>query len=251
MNLDSPFALLFFILFLAPGLFFDFLSKRHRGSKKETQLQEFGKIVLASTIFSGLSYVSVFWIRYIPVFPKSEFKESFWHPLDLYLNRSEEFLKFLLLICALAFLYVLIYDNLLIALQDPKFTDQTIWTHFFSNTSPKEFRGWRYPFVQLFRKILILMRRVVHRNDLEVDDIETAVLVTTSDGKSFVGLVGLWSSEENIYGREIMLAPLNEVYLNRLPIEFRELYGKQGDWQKIWFPESSIRSIQTVYLNRS
>ena len=248
MSLDSPFGFIFFIFFLAPGLFFDFLSKRHKGPRRETQLQEFGKIVLASTSFSTLSVATIYVFRDFSFLAGFSFKEITENPFYYSHLHSELLLKFLVLSCFVALSYALIFDNFLIALSDPKYTEEIIWTHLFSNTSPKLFRGWRYPAVGVLSKIIQVLRIIRHKNPVE--DIETAALITTVDGKSFIGIMALWSSEENIYGREIVLAPLNEEYLARIPDNFKEHHDTKDEWQKIWFPESSICNIKTIYLLR-
>lgn len=248
MNLDSHFSLIFFLFFLTPGLYFDYLSKRHQNSKKESSLQELGRIV-GSSLIVVIPGMTLSLIVSMPFKPKDfSYLEFLRIPSNLFNQYPLVALGILFLSSLFSLIFVLLLDNFLIAFKNPNFTDETIWNHFFSNQVPQKFIGWRYPFVGIFKKLIRVVRKIFRRPQDSEAILNVAALITTIDSSQFVGIVEMWSSDENIYGREVMLTRVSKNQFLYLPQSFKEIYLKDSDWARMTIPESNILSIKIIYL---
>jgi Family of unknown function (DUF6338) len=56
-------SVLFFFIFIAPGLLFELLSERRRGGISESAFREISRVVLASILFSGLAFAILAVVR--------------------------------------------------------------------------------------------------------------------------------------------------------------------------------------------
>jgi hypothetical protein len=248
MNLDSHFSLLFFLFFLTPGLYFDYLSKRHQSARKESSLQELGRIVGSSLIVvtPGMSLSLLISLTFKPEnFSYLEFLRS---PSSLFNQHPIIVLGILSISSFFSLIFVLLIDNFLIALKNPNFTDETIWNHFFSNQTPRKFIGWRYPFVSFFKRAIKVIREKSKRAQEVQTYLNAAAMITTIDSRQYVGIVEMWSSGENTYGREVMLTRVSKNQFSYLPQSFKDVYLKDSEWARMTIPESNILSIKLTYL---
>ena len=248
MGLDSYFSLVFFLFFLIPGLYFDYLSKRHQHARKESALQELGRIVWSSLVVvtPGMALSSLF----IALFRTDGFPylELLNNPSDVFDQHPLLLSGLFLLSTSISLLLVLLLDNFLIALTSPNFTDETIWNHFFTNQAPRKFEGWRYPFVSFFKNLIQRIRKVINRPGGTNGYLNAVALVKTRDSSQYVGIVEMWSSDENIYGREVMLTRVSKKQFPYLPPSFKDIYLKDSEWARMTIPESNILSIKLSYL---
>jgi hypothetical protein len=250
-NPNNSISLYFFFFFLLPGLYFDFLSKRHQSQYKETSLQELGRIVIASCLLivpSGLLSLLFFKHR----FPRSlKITDILENPFRFSAENTFLFLEISFLTIFLAGLLALIADNFLIAVNKPNFSRDTTWNHFFLRTPFKRPAGFRYPFVKLFKRSIRFYRTIRYGHDSSGDLINSAALITTVDGNKHLGVAHIWSSEEHVPGREIVLAPLNQAQIKLLPPYFQNHIIKEDAWMSLSIPESAILSIELFYFKKS
>jgi hypothetical protein len=250
-NPNNSISLYFFFFFLLPGLYFDFLSKRHQSQNKESSLQELGRIVLASCLLivpSGLLSLLFFKYRSPDSLKITEILEN---PFRFSVERTFLFLEISGLTILLAGLLALITDNFLIAVNNPKFSRDTTWNHIFAKSPFKRSVGFRYPFVKMFKRLIRFYRTIRYGRDSSGDLINSALLITTVDGTKHLGVAYIWSSEEYVSGREIVLAPLNKSQVKLLPPYFLNHIIEEDAWMSLSIPESAILSIELFYFKKT
>lgn len=250
MNPTNLISLFFFFFFLLPGLYFDFLTKRHEEHKKETVLQELGRIVISSCLLvTPSTYLGLLIVRsrHPKLFSIAEALES---PFGFVGAHTLIFLQVSILSLLIAGFFALIVDNFLVALNNPQFSRETIWMHFFARVPFSKAAGFRYPFVWLFKKVIRIYRILRYGQDRSEYILNSAALVSTLDGKKHLGVMHIWSSEESVPGREVILAPLTKSQIEMLPNHFKKHFRKDEPWMGIGIPQSAISSIEVYYFRR-
>lgn len=245
----------FFTYFLVPGLFLDILSKRYRRASPETPLREIGRVVLGSMAFSTIGLVFLCIVRLLR--PSIIVDPGLWlqNPHGYFVTQYKLIIWTLIFEQIIALLAVALYNSIWVALNNPNFTEAQQWEVLFLNSEvvtgqnpegliPKSvhyiLRHWEW-----------LAKRVYGASGAKKKSyIKPVARVTLNSKEEIVGYVDMYSVEESVADREILLRVINpkDEGVAKLPQEFQEIMAKDTSWVRMSIPFHSIEKISVVYF---
>ena len=207
-------SVLFFVVLIAPGLFFDLLAERRRVGAPESAFREASRVVLASLVFSGLGLAVVALVRTL---------EPAWMPdPDQVVAEPHRYLveHYRLILTAL-----LLGGS--VALAAAGFAHWLL--------SRKYGAGLRT--LSPWRKVFRQERPA---------GTTTHVRVRLTNGTVFTGKVAGYTADLDLSDREIVLAP--PLFSNT---SGQELTALPVEWQRVILPASSNESIAVQYKRQA
>jgi len=241
---------LFTLLFLfLPGVYADYLSLFHKSPRVESRLQEFGRIILSSFVFSLISILTFVLINSSPNIQFFNFNKFSLNPAGYFQKNVAATLLTVLLLVLFSLFLAWLVDFVKIALTTPNFTGSTQWEVLFRNRQAKSKSAPAW-IQRLFDKSRNFLGRIFKSIPRKLDSSITlpVALVSLNDGSNVVGYVDLFSPEEPLANREITLSQVQPTFVDNLPDAFKEAYKTQNRWSRFYAPISSINSIEVVYF---
>lgn len=248
------FSFFFIVYFLAPGIFYEVRRKRHQPKLGETQIQEIGRVFVASTLISTLSvgFISCeYWIYSKVQFGEAKFPN--FNSINLTENLGTSF-YFLSIFAANAFVIVYVYDLFTIARHLPQTTGVPLWDVLFNNLQARPLINLNTFPVKVARSILVKTSPALRR--LNFGDHRNADLITIpitrielTDGEVVFGMVDLYTNEYSLADREIVLSPMKREWIMFLTPGWQKLAKPVVEWKRKSVNINSIKSIEVVHFN--
>lgn len=248
------FSFFFIVYFLAPGIFYEVRRKRHQPKLGETQIQEIGRVFVASTIFSTVSIGCValeYWAFNKMKFGIGKFPD--FKSLDLTQNLGLSIYS-LSIFAANALVIVYLYDLFSIARHLPQTTGVPLWDVLFNNLQARPLINLNTIPVKLARQILIKTSPALRK--LNVGDYRNSDLITIPitkieliDGVVVFGMVDLYTNEYALADREIILSPMKREWIMFLTPEWQKLAKPVVSWTRKSVNINSIKTIEVVHFN--
>ena len=247
------FSFFFLIYFIAPGIYYEFRRLRHKPRNSETQFQEFGRVLVASTFISSISVL--FLIFEYGIF-QALTSGSFIFPNVSELNVTSNFgssIGFLIAFAANAFLLVYIYDIFTIARHLPQSTSTPLWEVLFNNVQARPQINLNSISVKLARRILVRVSPYLRRINVgEYRDSDIITIPITKidllDGEVIFGMVDLFTNDYELADREIVLSPMKRDWIMFLPEPWQEFAKPVVHWKRKSVNIDVIKSIEVLHF---
>lgn len=243
------FSFLFFIFFLAPGLFSEVLGRRREPERKESNLHELSRVMTVSAISSLVSAFFTFLIAILIL--RADFTQFNLKDVASWLSNGYDQLVTIFLLFSFPFIFVLLWNELQLARRYVPMTNEKIWTILFTNTVPipiikKDLRVRKW--LQTAFRFLRLLP--IDSNDNLEEKLVSIPLtvVTLNSGEKVIGYTDYFSSDEIMHERELLLQPVVRKYNMFLPPEYKKLAQKQVSWNRMLIPLVSVSHIEVRNL---
>lgn len=248
-NWVSIFAIFYFLL---PGLLVDWYSKRYKKSTPETVLREIGRVVLGSILISGISVTVLSLIHYLIPGRLLDIRGFLLNPKAYFFFNYRIVIFTLVLQTVIMLSLVYVYARFWVSYNDPRLSHDQQWDLLFQNNAIKSPKNGNSVFTRIlewaakFNKNLALgLYKGSQTKKLTYQ--KPVALVTLKSGKEFVGFVDMYTVEDSMTDREILMRPVENERMHFLLPPFRTVAELDSSWTRLSIPINSIEYIKVVY----
>jgi len=250
MTPTNLFGFIFFSVFLAPGLFYNYLRSRRNHESRETTLEELGRILVLSTTITIFSFALLCLIMSLPLVPEIDFGKLIEEPSKYISGNLSKFLTFLSINFVIGMISSFMVDYSIVTLARMKRTSVHQWQVLFNNVRAVEQVNLDSKLRIFWRKILLelLPSRFVGKYQVSDNSLVIPVTrVTSSAGDTYIGFVDLFSEHHEVSERELIISPVPREYIQFLPEEWKKLANIPPVWKRLHLSGSSISAIEVLH----